>query len=115
MGQAARDKIRREAALYLPVVVPMDPTVDFPVEQLTRMADLYNAGSIDEAADLVPDDLLDRFSFSGTPDQITRQAQDLFDAGVTRIEFGTPHGFTDATGIKLLGERVLPDLRLTRS
>jgi 5,10-methylenetetrahydromethanopterin reductase len=112
-GPAARDKVRREAALYLPVVVPMDSTVDFPTENLTFMADLYNAGRIDEAAALVPDDLLDRFSFSGTPDQITRQAQALFDAGVTRIEFGTPHGFTGANGIRLLGERVLPELRST--
>jgi 5,10-methylenetetrahydromethanopterin reductase len=112
-GPAARDNVRREAALYLPVVVPMDPTVDFPAENLNLIADLYNAGRIDEAAALVPDDLLDRFSFSGTPDQITRQAQALFDAGVTRIEFGTPHGFTGANGIRLLGERVLPELRST--
>ena len=111
-GQAARDKVRREAALYLPVVVPMDPTVDVTSAHLKQMAELYSAGRIDEAAALVPDDLLDRFSFSGTPDQITRQAQGLFDAGVTRIEFGTPHGFTDANGIKLLGERVLPELRI---
>jgi 5,10-methylenetetrahydromethanopterin reductase len=75
------------------------------------MAALIDAGSDDEAAALVPDDLLDRFAFSGTPAQIAAQAEALFAAGVTRIEFGTPHGFTDEGGIRLLGERVLPALR----
>ena len=89
----------------------MDPTVDLPDGYLDRMADLYSAGKLDEAAALVPDDLLDRFAFSGTPEQITRQAHGLFEAGVTRIEFGTPHGFTDEKGIQLLGERILPELR----
>ena len=35
----------------------------------------------------------------------------LFDAGVSRIEFGTPHGFSDAGGVRLLGEQVLPAFR----
>ena len=56
-------------------------------------------------------DLLDRFAFSGTPEQIVRQAEALFAAGASRIEFGTPHGFTDAAGVRLLGKRVLPALR----
>lgn len=32
----------------------------------------------------------------------------LFEAGATRVEFGTPHGLTAARGIELLGRRVLP-------
>ncbi len=34
----------------------------------------------------------------------------LIDAGVQRVEFGTPHGLTDAAGVELLGRRVLPML-----
>jgi 5,10-methylenetetrahydromethanopterin reductase len=75
------------------------------------MAALVAAGDDDGAAALVPDDLLDRFAFSGTPEQIIRQVGAVFDAGATRVEFGTPHGFTDAGGIRLLGERVLPAFR----
>lgn len=110
-SDAARAFVRKEAARYLPVVAPLDPTVDVPAEHLREMGKLVDAGRDDEAATLVPDDLLDRFAFSGSPEQITRQSQALLDAGVTRIEFGTPHGFNDATGIRLLGERVLPALR----
>ncbi len=110
-GAAARAKARQEVALYLPTVAPLDPTVEVPADLLRRMAALVTAGAQAEAAALVPDDLLDRFAFSGTPAKVTRQAEALFDAGASRVEFGTPHGLTDAGGVRLLGERVLPALR----
>lgn len=110
-GAAAREWVRREAARYLPVVAPLDPTVDATSLDLTQMARLVEANDLEGAARLVSDDLLDRFAFAGTAAEIARQAQTLLDAGATRIEFGTPHGFNDAAGIRLLGERVLPALR----
>ncbi len=110
-GAAARAKAKEEVARYLPVVTPLDPTVEVPTDLLRRMAALVTAGADADAAALVPEDLLDRFAFSGTPAQVARQAQALFDAGASRVEFGTPHGFTDAGGVRLLGERVLPALR----
>jgi 5,10-methylenetetrahydromethanopterin reductase len=42
---------------------------------------------------------------------VAAQAEALFAAGATRIEFGTPHGLTAADGIELLGRRVLPAVR----
>ncbi len=110
-GSAARAWVRRDVARYLPVVAPNDPTVDTSAIDLDRMAALVARDDLDAAAALVSDDILDRFAFAGTPDQIARQAQVLFDAGASRVEFGTPHGFTDAAGIRLLGEQVLPALR----
>ena len=110
-GETARALVRKEAARYLPVVAPLDPTVQLPPEQLRQMRELVDAGRDDEAAALVPDDLLDRFAFSGTPEDVATQAEALFTAGATRIEFGTPHGFTDEGGVRLLGEQVLTRLR----
>lgn len=110
-GERARALARKEVALYLPVVAPLDPTVQLDPENLARMGALVAAGDVDGAAALVPDDVLDRFAFAGTPEQVTRQAAALFDAGATRVEFGTPHGFTPDEGVRLLGERVLPGLR----
>lgn len=98
-------------ARYLPVVAPLDPTVALPEDLLRQMASLVAAGEDEGAAALVPDEVLDRFAFSGAPDQIARQAEALFAAGASRIEFGTPHGFTDTGGVRLLGERLLPALR----
>ncbi len=108
---AAREQARREAARYLPVVAPLDPTADLAPDLLTRMAALVTTGAIAEAAALIPDRTLDQFAFAGSPDQIIEQTEALFAAGVSRVEFGTPHGFSPEQGIRLLGERVLPALR----
>jgi 5,10-methylenetetrahydromethanopterin reductase len=110
-GPAAREWVRREVARYLPVVAPLDKTIDSSSLNLSEMAAFVDHDDLTSAASLVSDDLLDRFAFAGTPAHIARQAQLLVDAGATRIEFGTPHGFSDASGIRLLGERVLPSLR----
>jgi 5,10-methylenetetrahydromethanopterin reductase len=57
---------------------------------------------------------LDRFAFAGRPNEITEHAIALLDAGADGIEFGTPHGLSDGEGVRLLGSRVLPELRLDR-
>ncbi len=106
----ARQKAREAVALYLPVVAPLDPTVQVEPDLLVRMQLLVEASRANEAASLVSDELLDRFAFSGNPGDIITQAEGLFAAGVGRIEFGTPHGLDAYTGIHLLGERVLPGL-----
>jgi 5,10-methylenetetrahydromethanopterin reductase len=107
----ARALIRREMALYLPVVAGLDPTIGIDPELMARIDTLVKRGEAADAGALIPDDLLDRFAFAGTPDDIIRQSEALFAAGVTRIEFGTPHGLTPAEGLRLLGERVLPAVR----
>lgn len=109
-GDAARRHARRQVAMYLDVVAGLDPTVELPTDLLpairTRLAD----GDDDAAGRLVPRDVLDLFAFSGTPDDIAGQAHRLIEAGVDRIEFGTPHGIDSAEGIALLGREVLPQL-----
>lgn len=107
----ARTLIRREMALYLPVVAGLDPTITIDPELLARIDTLVTRGETARAGDLIPDDLLDRFAFAGNPNDIIGQCEALFAAGVTRIEFGTPHGVTTAEGLRLLGEQVLPALR----
>jgi 5,10-methylenetetrahydromethanopterin reductase len=92
-GAAARRLARSAVAMYLEVVGRLDPTTEVPV-----------GGAI-------PDDVLDRFAMSGTPDQVAAQAERLFEAGARRVEFGSPHGLTEEEGIRLLGERVLPLVR----
>ena len=89
--ERARARAREEVSLYLPVVGALDPTVELPED-----------GEI-------TDDLLDRFAFAGEPARIVQQARSLFDAGVDRIEFGTPHGIDERHGVELLGSRVLPE------
>jgi len=119
-GPAARRLARAEVAAYLPVVARLDPEFAGPGPgglddgALARMQRLVRAGDHEGAGRLVPDAALGRFAFSGTPDQVAAQVQALFEAGATRVEFGTPHGLTAARGIELLGRRVLPAARSGR-
>jgi 5,10-methylenetetrahydromethanopterin reductase len=76
-----------------------------------RVRDLVDAGRDKEAGALIPDDVLDRFTFSGTPEQVAELARRILDAGAGRVDFGTPHGLTDDRGVDLLGRAVLPRLR----
>jgi 5,10-methylenetetrahydromethanopterin reductase len=110
--EQARQAARRSVALYLPVVAPLDPTVEVEPDLIARLRELASRQEYDAAARLISDDLLDRFAFSGSPSDIIHQAELLFEAGVRRIEFGTPHGLSrPETGIHLLGKYVLPVLK----
>ncbi|GAB1516633.1 LLM class flavin-dependent oxidoreductase [Actinophytocola sp. KF-1] len=107
----ARARARAEVAMYVDVVAALDRTVAVDPELAARLRELVAAGAHEDAGRLIPDELLDRFCFAGTPDDVAEHAQTLFAAGATRVEFGTPHGTTDRHGVDLLGRAVLPRLR----
>jgi 5,10-methylenetetrahydromethanopterin reductase len=95
-GERARSIARREVAMYLDVVAGLDPTFSVDSWQLARE---------------LPDEVLDRFAFAGSPEQVVAQAEAVFEAGAGRIDFGTPHGVPELRGIELLCTQVLPRLR----
>lgn len=109
--ELARAAARKAVALYLPVVAPLDPTVTVEPELIGRLKAAVERGDEAEAAGMISDELLERFAFAGNAEDIVRQAERLFAAGASRIEFGTPHGLPPAEGIRLLGEQVIPALR----
>ena len=94
-GERARSIARREVAMYLDVVAELDPTLVVDPERLWHE---------------IPDDVLDRFAFAGTPEQVAAHAEAVFEAGAGRIDFGTPHGVSEHRGVELLCARVLPRL-----
>lgn len=110
-GRAARHYVKREVALYLPVVAELDPTLDLDPELLQRLRAAAARYDFESAAALISDELLERFAFAGTPNEVAAHAQRLLAAGADRVEFGTPHGLTPAMGLRLLGEKVLPAIR----
>ena len=110
-GRAARELARREVALYLPVIAELDTTIALDREQLQNIRQAMDRHDVQSAASFISDDLLAKFAFAGTPEEVSAQAQALFEAGADRIEFGTPHGLSAQHGLALLGERVLPALR----
>jgi len=110
-GAAARRRARTEVAKYLAVVADLDATVSLPPGLAERVRELVVAGSDSAAGALIPDSVLDLFAFSGTPEHVAELARRVLDAGAGRVDFGGPHGLTDAGGVELLGREVLPLLR----
>lgn len=109
----AREAARRSVALYLPVVAPLDSTLQIEPELIERLRRHANRHEYADAARLISDDLLNRFAFAGNAGDLIRQAEALFAAGATRVEFGTPHGLQPENGIQIIGEQVIPALRKT--
>ena len=114
-GERARARARTEVAMYLAVVAELDPTVEVVPDVLEPVRQLVGAGDHEAAGRLIPDDVLDHFAFSGTPEQVAAHVNAVLAAGATRVDLGTPHGLTDERGIELIGGRVLPLVRRGRS
>ncbi|WP_206487843.1 LLM class flavin-dependent oxidoreductase [Rhodococcus sp. KRD162] len=110
-GIAARAAARTAAAPYFDVVAAHDPTVDLDPDLMARIGVLCRNGDHREAGMLIPDDVLDKFAFAGTPQQVAEQAASIIRAGARRVEFDTPFGLTTGSGIGLLCEQVLPTVR----
>ncbi len=107
-GTAARELAKREVALYLPVVAKNDKTLQIDPQALERIETAVVKNDFQAAARDVSDELLARFAFAGTPADIIAQTEALIDAGAARVEYGTPSGISTNSGLKLLGEKVVP-------
>lgn len=110
-GEAARALARTEVAMYLAVVAGLDPTARVRAGLVSQVRSLVAAGAHEDAGALIPDDVLEKFAFAGTPSDVAAQARALAEAGAGRVEFGTPHGIDPARGVELLGSEVLPRVR----
>jgi 5,10-methylenetetrahydromethanopterin reductase len=103
---------RQKVAMYVDVVGARDPTTSLEPELLRRIGALVAAGDHAAAGALIPDEVLSRFAFAGTPSDVAAQAEAILDAGALRVDFGTPHGIDERHGVELLCSEVLPRLRL---
>lgn len=107
-GEAARALAKREVALYLPVVAGLDRTLQIEPEILEGITAAAAAYDFESASRYISDEMLAAFALAGTPGDIITQTEALFAAGASRVEFGTPHGLSTDSGLRLLGEKVLP-------
>jgi 5,10-methylenetetrahydromethanopterin reductase len=104
-GDRARRIARRAVAPYFDVVGGLDPTVTLEPELVAGVRERVRAHAHEAAGALIPDDLLERFAFAGTPEEVACQVEAVLAAGARRVDFGAPHGFD------LLAGQVLPRLR----
>jgi 5,10-methylenetetrahydromethanopterin reductase len=107
-GERARQAVRHALLLYLPVVGPLDAAGGVDAELLARLAELAAIGRAGDAAALIPDAIVDRFSFAGTPKAVAAHVREVLDAGAQRVEFGPPYGLDEPSGVRALAERVAP-------
>ena len=105
---SSNDSVDFWAAWYLRNGLRFGASYDVGLSRIRTAADRYD---FDAAAALISDDLLQRFAFAGTPQQVADQVQAIYAAGASRVELGTPHGLTPQEGLRLLGEQVLPSMR----
>lgn len=108
---AALRAARAAAALYLEVVARFDPTVEIDPELLAAMRTRLDHGDAEGAGDLIPEGILLKFAFAGTPEDVATQAAAVLDAGAGRVELDTPFGLTEPRGLALLCDEVLPRVR----
>jgi 5,10-methylenetetrahydromethanopterin reductase len=108
---AAEALARQRVAMYIAVVGRLDPTYTPPEDEIAQIESAMEKGDIETAAKAISEESLYRFSCFGSPEDIVRRLEELFDAGVDRFEFGVPHGLVERDAIQLLGERVLPAFR----
>ena len=111
-SRAAMKSARLVAAPYIAVIGANDPSVvrEFP-EELAAIQSFVAANDLESAVRALPDALLRRFAFCGSPAAVARQAGEILDAGAARVEFGSPHGLDELHGLELIGRQVLPYLR----
>jgi 5,10-methylenetetrahydromethanopterin reductase len=102
---------REAAALYFEVIARFDPTIDVDPDLLAQIRAALSRGDHRAAGALIPADVLRKFAFAGTPDDVAQQAAEIIDAGAFRVEFDTPFGLDNATGLDLLCREVLPRVR----
>jgi 5,10-methylenetetrahydromethanopterin reductase len=112
-GDRARALARTEVAMYIDVVGALDPTTELDPELLRRIGERVATHDHAGGGALIPDDVLRRFAFAGTPADVASQAEAIFDAGALRVDFGTPHGIDERRGVELLCRQVLPRLRVS--
>ncbi|MBT7953078.1 MAG: LLM class flavin-dependent oxidoreductase [Gammaproteobacteria bacterium] len=109
--EAAIRTMKELLAIYLPFLSPTKEEVGIDEEAIKKANAAYLAGDHEKAASFVPDEAVKSFSLTGTPEDVIPQVEALIDAGATNIAFGPPHGPNAMEAIRLLGEKVLPNIQ----
>ena len=111
-GALARRAAKAAVAMYLDVVAALDPSGPADPELLARVHNLVLRGDHTGAGAAIPDAVLRRFAFAGTPAEVADQAETLFAAGAGRVELGQPLAVAGvARGLDVVRRGVLPRLR----
>ena len=110
-AKAAARAVRAACAPYFDVVASLDATVEVDPDLLRGVKARLAVGDHAGAGLLIPDDILRRFAFWGTADDVANHAMEILEAGALRVEFDTPFGLSTPDGLRRLAHDVLPRIR----
>lgn len=110
--RTARAVARKEVSKYLAVVGRLDPTLSVDdQDSLQRFITHFTRGERAIAQASISDALLDKFALAGTPEDALAVLGRMKESGVSRFEFGTPHGLgTRPDSIRNIGETIVKEL-----
>lgn len=81
-GDRAKQKAKEELVLYFPVVAQLDKSISIPSDLIQRVQTHLKRDETKAAAELISDDILEKFAFAGTPNDLIRRSERLYEAGV---------------------------------
>jgi 5,10-methylenetetrahydromethanopterin reductase len=77
-----------------------------------RLSQASEENDWETATSLISDEILDRFAYSGSAQDLIEQLNRVREEGIDRVDLGTPHGIKPEIAIRILGGEVLPQLGL---
>jgi 5,10-methylenetetrahydromethanopterin reductase len=111
-AETATATLRRMIATFGPHLEPRAlATIGLAPGDFRELGALATSGALDDAAALVTAPML-RLALAGTPADVVARIAALSDLGVTTINLGGPLGPDPAEAIRLVGERIVPALRV---
>ncbi len=93
---------------FIPYLSPISAYLGLDREELDAVCRLVQAGRREDAARTLSDRTLHTFFAAGTPDDIVRGSERIFDAGVELLGFSGVLGPDVEEAIHLLGKEVVP-------
>jgi 5,10-methylenetetrahydromethanopterin reductase len=111
-GRGTEDPLRSMIATFAPYLEEHAlASIGSSPAELAPLRELVDGGRLEEAAAAVAPPLFD-LALTGTPERVAERIASLAGLGVTHVSLGGPLGPEPREAIRLLGERVLPALRV---
>jgi 5,10-methylenetetrahydromethanopterin reductase len=111
------EKARNAAKIVVAFIVAGSPEIIFErhgidLEKVQKVRNALNEaftkGDWSGIHKAVDDEMIDVFSISGTPEDVTERIEKLSKAGVTQVVAGSPIGPGKKNSIRLIGRKIIP-------
>ncbi|MEQ9714110.1 MAG: LLM class flavin-dependent oxidoreductase [Candidatus Asgardarchaeia archaeon] len=108
----AKELIKKTVAqvLYYHPIEFLERTCE-DIKAIIKIRELISSGDINAAKELVTDEMIDRFSLTGTPEEIIEKIERQAKVGITHLVLGYPIGKELNKTLKLLKNEIIPHIK----